>query len=459
MRTGFQEKFRRLGGRLVLGATRSFAGWALLAGVASAAEFKFRVSPSLDKWMYPFEFGMGGSRAVAPTFASFDPRFDTRDAEFLIGWQTQSIVPTNAAPSRYLLRRVRLELTVGRDLVNNATGERVTFLYDPTFDSYRTHLPPTHPDHQADADEGRPVEVFGVGFRGGFDAVTYLEDSPFGVVGAFTSNTISVGTRNAFSAVFDAQGQWRDVANHVGQTNASWTLPPFEARPWAVGRTVGVNPGASVPVGSVFTFDLDLSDPWVAGHLARSLASGRLSLMVSSLSPARQVTPGGTGLGGTGAYPQWSTREDNLFPGPVLEVEGVLIGDADTDADGLPDDWERWVFGDLSATASADSDGDGASNLAEWAAGTDPRIAGDLLRVRAGGNAGRPSLRWSFRPNRTYVVERSADLKDWVPATGEVSYPETGSAEWVAAEEPLAESVNGTPSTGARFLRVRVKAD
>ena len=427
---------------------------AALSGTAVAGEFKSRLQPALDKWMYPFEFGTGGSRPVAPTFASFDPRFDTRDAEFLIGWQTQSIVPTNAPPSRYLLRRVRLELTVGRDLVNNATGERVTFLYDPTFDSYRTHLPATAPDHQADADNGRPVEVFGVAFRNGFDAAGYLEDSPFGVVGAFTSNNISIGTRNAFAAVFDARGQWLDVANHVGQSNVSWTLPPFEARPWAVGRTVGVTPGESVPVGSVFTFDLDVSDPLIAGHLARSLASGRLSLMVSSLSPAKQVTPGGTGLGGSGAYPQWSTREDNLFPGPVLEVDGVLVGDADTDADGLPDDWERWAFGDLAAAAAGDPDGDGASNLVEWAAGTDPRSAGDVLRVTSGGSEQRPSLRWSFRPNRTYTVEQRTNLKDWVPAPGDLSYPEKGVAEWIAAAEPAGQS-----APGARFLRVRVTAD
>lgn len=439
-----------------MGCPRGAVAFAVLGitQAVCAAGFKGQLGASLDKWMYPFEFGTGGSRPVAPTFASFDPRFDTRDAEFLIGWQTGAVVPTNAAPHRYLLRRVRLNLTVGRDLVNNATGERVTFLYDPTFDSYRTHLPPGDPNHQADADEGRPVEVFGVGYRGGFDAASYLEDGPFGVVGAFTSNNISIGTRNAFAAVFDARGRWIDVANHVGQINASWTQAPFEARPWAVGQTPGVDTGRSVPVGSVFTFDLDLTDPLIAGHLARSLASGRLSLMVSSLSPAKQVTPGGTGLGGSGAYPQWSTREDNLFPGPVLEVDGVLVGDADTDADGLPDDWERWSFGDLSATAAGDPDGDGASNLAEWAAGTDPRAAGDVLRVTSGGSEQRPSLRWSFRPNRTYTVEQSADLKDWVPAPGDLSYPEKGVAEWTAAGEPLGQS-----ATSVRFLRVRVTAD
>jgi len=425
-----------------------------VAGLCTAAliagEFKAQLGPSMDKWMYPFEFGTGGSRPVAPTFASFDPRFDTRDAEFLLGWQTASVIPTNAAPSRYLLRRVRLNLTVGRDLVNNVTGERVTFLYDPSFDSYRTHLPVTDPAHQADEDAGRPVEVFGVGFRNGFDAVGYTEDSPFGVVGAFTSNTISIGTRNSFAAVFNPKGELIDIANHVGQANASWTQPPFEARPWAVGQTVGVASGESVPLGSTFTFDLDLADPQIAGYVARSLATGRLSLMVSSLSPAKQVTPGGTGSGGSGAYPQWSTREDNLFPGPVLEVEGLVIGDADVDADGLPDDWERLTFGNLDQGPTGDPDGDGATHLAEWTAGTDPLSGADVLRFSLGGTETQPTLRFPIRPNRVYTVERSTDLNTWVAAPGELSYLATGQAVWTGNLE--------APSD-ARFLRVRVRQE
>jgi hypothetical protein len=394
----------------------------------------------MDKWMYPFEFGTGGSRPVAPTFASFDPRFDTRDAEFLVGWQTASVIPTNAVPSRYVLRRVRLKLTVGRDLVNNATGERVTFLYDPSFDSYKTHLAPQDPSYQLDPDDGRPVEIFGVGFRNGFDAVGYTEDSPFGVVGAFTSNTISVGTRNSFAAVFNPKGELIDIANHVGQANAAWTQPPFEARPWAVGLTDGVNSGESVPLGSTFRFDLDLSDPLIAGYLARSLASGRLSLMVSSLSPAKQVTPGGTGLGGSGAYPQWSTREDNLFPGPVL----------DSDADGLPDDWERLAFGNLEQRGSGDPDRDGSNNLAEWTAGTDPSSGVDVLRLTLGGTAALPTLQFPIRPNRLYSVERSTDLSTWAVASGELTYPATGLAAWTGTVE--------SPSD-ARFFRVRVRPE
>ena len=289
-----------------------------------------------------------------------------------------------------------------------------------------------------------------MGFRNGFDVVGYTEDSPFGVVGAFTSNNISIGTRNSFAAVFNPKGELIDIANHVGQANAAWTQPPFEARPWAVGQTDGVNSGESVPLGSTFRFDLDLSDPLIAGYVARSLASGRLSLMVSSLSPAKQVTPGGTGLGGSGAYPQWSTREDNLFPGPVLEVEGLVLGNTDTDADGLPDDWERLVFGNLEQGGSGDPDGDGSNNLAEWTAGTDPLSGVDVLRLTFGGTETRPTLQCPIRPNRIYSIERSTDLTTWVAVPGELTYPATGLAAWSGTDD--------SPSD-ARFLRVRVRLE
>jgi len=414
--------------------------WLLAVLSASAGGFRTNAVATLDKWMYPFEFGTGGTRPVAPTFASFDSRFDTRDAEFLVGWDTAALVPSGAPPARYALRRARLVLTVAADL---------TFLYDPTYDPIRTYLSTNDPARLPDADPGRPVEVYGAGFRGGFTSSTYLESSAYGPVGAFTSNTISVGTRNAFAAQYGVDGVLVDIANHVGQANVHWTNAAFEAVPWAVGVTTNAAPGAFVPIDSAFTFDLDLSDPLIAGYLARSLSAGRLRLVVSSLSPAQQVTPGGTGFGGQGSYPQWATRENLLSDGPVIELEGVVITDADTDGDGLPDDWERLQFGDLSATASGDPDGDGASNSAEFTAGTDPRSASSVLRLTAGGTASQPVLTFPLAPGRVYSVERSADLSAWSGAPGRITYPSKGNAAWIG------ETADGN----GWFYRVRVSEE
>ncbi len=48
----------------------------------------------------------------------------------------------------------------------------------------------------------------------------------------------------------------------------------------------------------------------------------------------------------------------------------------DTDEDSLPDDWERYFFGDLSRGPDDDPDGDGITNLQEYQRGTNPARSG-----------------------------------------------------------------------------------
>lgn len=56
----------------------------------------------------------------------------------------------------------------------------------------------------------------------------------------------------------------------------------------------------------------------------------------------------------------------------------------DTDGNGMPDNWERQFFGSLTnakGAASADWDGDGANNLQEYQADTDPASSNSYLRI------------------------------------------------------------------------------
>lgn len=46
----------------------------------------------------------------------------------------------------------------------------------------------------------------------------------------------------------------------------------------------------------------------------------------------------------------------------------------DSDEDGLPDAWERKMFGNLSANLAGDDDGDGLDNWEEWVIGSDPHL-------------------------------------------------------------------------------------
>jgi len=417
-------------------------------GKAGATDFLLApAKPAIDRWNYPFNF-QPAERPVAPTYGSFDSRFDTRDAELLLGWDTGSLLSTNAGPSRYLLRGVRITLTSVAPIAPN-----LPFVYDPTYDSYRTYVT-NLAESTPDTDPGRPIEMFGVAFRGGFTAETYKQDSAFGPLGSITSDTITIASRNAYAGMFDTNGVLADVGNSVGQRNVGWTNAPFETRPFAIGTTTAVAPGQEMPDGGTMDFDVDLTDPLVLGYVQSALNDGRLRLMVASLSPAGQSTPGGTGAGGAGAYPWWATSKNLVYEGPKLRLEGTLVTDTDTDQDGLPDDWERFWWNDLSATADGDDDGDGATNRQEYQAGTNPREASSRLRILTWslGPGGGLTVEFPIAASRAYQLEGSADLSQWTPLAGVVSYPRPGTARWVASG-PV---TGGASGTAWRFFRVAV---
>jgi hypothetical protein len=64
---------------------------------------------------------------------------------------------------------------------------------------------------------------------------------------------------------------------------------------------------------------------------------------------------------------------------------------ADTDSDGMDDDWETAYFGDASRTGAGDYDGDGVVDLAEFEAGTDPTDPADPAPAPPGLQSSSPS--------------------------------------------------------------------
>lgn len=123
----------------------------------------------------------------------------------------------------------------------------------------------------------------------------------------------------------------------------------------------------------------------------------------------------------------------------------------DTDNDGLSDDWELRYFGSTATCdGNADPDGDGASNLNEFRAGTSPTNALSLLLMRSVAPAGTGvSISWQTAGGRTNVVQSAStpsgsfsDLSPplLVPGIGDVLTDYTDSS---------------ITNSSARFYRVR----
>ncbi len=403
----------------------------LLAGAAlsvvQAQPFALNFSePTMDRWMYPFN-ATPGSRASAPVFGTLgnEAGVDSRHGQFLLGFDTFSQVATNRGPANYLIQRARVTATINRDR---------SFRYDPTQDTYYTYHT-NHPAYTADTDPGRPIELFGAGFRNGFTVETFPEDGPFGSPAA--------GERNVYAAGYSTTGALVDVGNNVGKSDPAF--PSFEVAPFAIGKTPEVIPGDLVPSGTKIEFDLNLEDPLVQQYLQEALNSGRLRVTITGLHIS--------GFGGTPAWPDFYTRDSLVGSPPTLEIDGVALRDTDTDANGLPDDWEEFHFGSLHVNAAEDADHDGQSNMDEFRAGNNPTNAASVQKILSihQNEEGVRVLRFRYVPSHRYAIEYSEDLSHWATVEGAVFTYELGSA---VVEWPDDGSLTGGIAS-RRFYRIR----
>ncbi|MBL8963749.1 MAG: hypothetical protein KF787_06920 [Phycisphaeraceae bacterium] len=314
-------------------------------GLATGQTFSATIpQPTLDRWVYPFAFNPG-NEFFAPLFGAIEiPGFDDRDAQLLVGFNTAGDVPTNLPPEWYTVESISLTVWVGVD---------EQFVYDDTFDSFSTLLQTSDPRYTPDSDLGKPVEVFGVGYRNGFNALTFLENSPFGGPPLVPP---AEGNRNVFAAVYDLTATTAtDVSRQVRLG--------FDASPLGIATIdpmSGVMPGDLVPVGTEMTADLD---PCLSGgqaYLRRSFSSGRINLMVSSLSPAQGGPDGGSG---DPSYPSFYTKENATAAalGKFSRLSFVVTvrNPADFDRSGFvdTDDFDAFVRAFEAGDAEADIDG------------------------------------------------------------------------------------------------------
>ena len=129
-----------------------------------------------------------------------------------------------------------------------------------------------------------------------------------------------------------------------------------------------------------------------------------------------------------------------------------LILVRDTDADGMPDEWE--LAHNLNpkdpADAALDPDSDGLTNLQEYWAGTDPQSAASQVRIVSVAATPEQFVAVSFRTvtNRHYQLEYCVDLTSGGWKAAAALRAGTGDDLTVLAAPPVSEN--------ARFFRVKV---
>jgi len=240
------------------------------------------LEPAGDKHMYPFmnDLPPNDRKPSASVFGAYGALdnipgydFDDRDAQFFLDFSTASLVAPGQGASNYQVASLEIWVVVSS---NNS------FFFDSSADPLSTYQ-----NLATDSDPGRPIEIYGVGYRGGFTQATFNQDSPFGPAGSIYKNV-----RNAYAIDFGGDGNPRDVSNNVEEG--------FTPNPWAIADAPGsidvdgnfvaspLSSGVSVPEGTVFRFQISLSDPKVRSYVQEGLHAGRIHLMVSSLYNATQ---------------------------------------------------------------------------------------------------------------------------------------------------------------------------
>jgi len=145
---------------------------------------------------------------------------------------------------------------------------------------------------------------------------------------------------------------------------------------------------------------------------------------------------------------------ETLGVSPVLPVTVALDPDLDVDADGLPNGWETVHFGSATGgVANADADADGASNEAEYRAGTDPRNDASRFAVSSVAAAtDGVALSWLSASGRTYTVQRTTGLH---AGTGAFLSITSGLAATPPTNTFLDTTAGAAPAV---FYRVRIDA-
>ena len=117
--------------------------------------------------------------------------------------------------------------------------------------------------------------------------------------------------------------------------------------------------------------------------------------------------------------------------------------------DGIPNSWWIEHFGTTTgASAAADPDADGFTNVQEYALGTDPADAGSAFRIMSlSRNANSVTITWASVNGKSYKIQSSENLS-------EGSWQDVADSQITADSASSTQTVTNNSSTTRKFYRV-----
>lgn len=247
-----------------------------------------------------------------------------------------------------------------------------------------------------------------------------------GVIVGYSSSGFTTSKR-AF--IWDAAHGMRDLKSVLTATNpylTGWTLRSANAIS-ADGKTIsgdGVNPNgdseafvASFDVGlAVTSFSPSSGLPGTTVTIFGKRLIDTTAVQFNGISATFTATADDRI---TATVPAAATNGPISIVTPTTTASSAnsFVVFSDADSDGLPDSFEQQYFGQSTAgNPGDDTDGDGASNLAEYWAGTDPTNASSTFRIAEARRDGDDVvIVVAAKANRVYRVEASTSLQDGFP--------------------------------------------